>query len=151
MNENEIRWTDPGMGLPMALLRAREAVLDGFRPLLNAHDLTEQQWRVMRLLEEAGTVDASALARGTAILAPSLTRILRTLERRGVVALARDPGDARRQQIRLTDQGRALTAKMTSQSAAIHAALETALGAARIDRLLAELDALTARIRRPGA
>jgi len=36
--------------LPMSLLRAREAVMRQFRPSLRRHDLTEQQWRILRAL-----------------------------------------------------------------------------------------------------
>ena len=48
--------------LPIALLRAREAVMGNFRPMLADFDVTEQQWRVMRVLSEAGRLDASDLA-----------------------------------------------------------------------------------------
>ncbi|MGL4281189.1 MAG: MarR family transcriptional regulator, partial [Albidovulum sp.] len=68
--------------LPIALLRAREAVMERFRPLLAAHDISEQQWRVMRVLQEAGESDATQLSRAANVLAPSLTRMLRTLEAR---------------------------------------------------------------------
>ena len=38
--------------LPMQLLRAREAVMQRFRPMLHQHGVTEQQWRVIRVLVE---------------------------------------------------------------------------------------------------
>ena len=38
--------------LPMALLRAREAVMARFRPLFRLHGVTEQQWRVLRALRD---------------------------------------------------------------------------------------------------
>ena len=60
--------------LPIALLRAREVVMDLFRPMLHAHGATEQQWRVLRVIREAGATDATALARNACILAPSLSR-----------------------------------------------------------------------------
>ena len=39
--------------LPMALLRARELLMERFRPMLSAHGVTEQQWRVLRVLHES--------------------------------------------------------------------------------------------------
>jgi hypothetical protein len=42
--------------LPMALLKAREAVMVRFRPSLRAHGLTEQQWRVLRIMSVADSV-----------------------------------------------------------------------------------------------
>ncbi len=62
------------MALPMALLRAREAVMARFRPLLDAHGINEQQWRVIRVLAEHPSLDATDLAQRANILAPSLTR-----------------------------------------------------------------------------
>ena len=38
--------------LPMALLRAREAVMRGFRRVLREHGLNEQEWRIIRALKE---------------------------------------------------------------------------------------------------
>ena len=67
--------------LPMALLQAREAAMRLFRPLLAEHDLTEQQWRVIRALAATEEpLDAGELAHRTFLLAPSLTRILQYLE-----------------------------------------------------------------------
>ena len=72
--------------LPMALLRAREAAMRRFRPLLAAHALTEQQWRVLRALTATDkAVEPTVLAELTFLLAPSLSRILSNLEGRGLI------------------------------------------------------------------
>jgi homoprotocatechuate degradation regulator HpaR len=128
--------------LPIALLRAREAVMERFRPLLAAHDISEQQWRVMRVLQEAGESDATQLSRSANVLAPSLTRMLRTLEARGFTALRKDPGDARRALITLTEAGRGFIRALAPESAAIYAGIEARLGRDRIDHILDELDFL---------
>ncbi|WP_421904785.1 MarR family transcriptional regulator [Mameliella sp.] len=65
--------------LPIALLRAREAVMERFRPMLRDIDVTEQQWRVLTVVREAGEIDATQLARAACVLAPSLTRTLKSL------------------------------------------------------------------------
>ncbi|MFP3560813.1 homoprotocatechuate degradation operon regulator HpaR, partial [Paraburkholderia sp. SIMBA_049] len=44
--------TTPRPSLTLTLLQAREATMAFFRPALNAHDLTEQQWRVIRILRQ---------------------------------------------------------------------------------------------------
>ena len=129
--------------LPMALLRTREALMERFRPLLAAHGVTEQQWRVLRVLQETPEIDASDLARAASILAPSLSRILRTLEDKGHLATRRDPADGRRALIRLTDAGDALIRAVAPDSAAIYAEIEARFGAARIESLLDEIEALT--------
>jgi hypothetical protein len=42
-----------------------------FRPMLARHDITEQQWRVLRVLAETGPVEATELANRASILPPS--------------------------------------------------------------------------------
>ena len=44
--------------LPMELLKAREAAMARFRPMLRSHGLTEQQWRVIRALAAYQKIDA---------------------------------------------------------------------------------------------
>ncbi|MFV0386802.1 homoprotocatechuate degradation operon regulator HpaR [Paracoccus sp. (in: a-proteobacteria)] len=135
--------------LPMALLRARETVMERFRPMLNTHGVTEQQWRVMRVLEEGDALDATALAAAACILPPSLTRMLKTLEARGVIEISRDPEDARRSRISLTGAGRSFIATVSPESAAIYAGIEARLGQDRIARLLDELEDLLDAMQRP--
>lgn len=128
--------------LPISLLRAREAVMERFRPLLSAHGVTEQQWRVLRVLQEVEQLDASDLALATSVLAPSLSRIIRTLETRGFIEVKKDPDDGRRAQIRLTRPGDAFIRRIAPESAAIYAEIELRLGKDRISALLDDLDAL---------
>src|ERR1700743_256876 len=71
--------------LPMSLLRAREAVMRQFRPALRKHDLTEQQWRILRALAAIDTIEVTELARTAFLLGPSLSRILRDLDARGLI------------------------------------------------------------------
>src|SRR5215468_10566700 len=71
--------------LPMSLLRAREAVMRQFRPSLRHHGLTEQQWRILRALTSVEAIEVTELARLAFLLGPSLSRILRDLESRGLI------------------------------------------------------------------
>ena len=54
--------TLPRPSLTLTLLQAREATMAFFRPALNAHDLTEQQWRVIRILRQQGELESHQLA-----------------------------------------------------------------------------------------
>src|SRR5260370_20470549 len=74
---------DDRQSLPIALLRAREAVMSYFRPHHRKGGITEQQWRVIRVLSLDGETDATSLARRSYLLAPSLSRILKDLEAGG--------------------------------------------------------------------
>ena len=132
--------------LPIALLQAREAVMERFRPVLNAHDVTEQQWRVMRVLDEVTELDATALASRATLLPPSLTRILRALEQRGFVQSKKDPADGRRALTALTEAGRSFLRQVAPQSAAVYQEIEARLGSARISHLLDELNFMLARL-----
>lgn len=130
--------------LPIALLRAREAVMSHFRPMLAAHDITEQQWRVIRILAEAGTVDASEMADRAFILAPSLTRIIRSLEERGIIIKTKDENDGRRVLLGITPAGLAIITEVAPESRLIYDRLEKHFGRERIDHLLDMLDELAA-------
>lgn len=135
---------DTRRSLPIALLRAREAVMGYFRPVLAAHDLSEQQWRVMRILAERGSLDASELADRAFILAPSVTRIIRSLEERGVITRRRDDLDGRRTLLSITPGGSAIIDEIAPESRLVYQRLEEHLGVERIDALLDMLELVAA-------
>ncbi len=134
--------------LPIALLRAREAVMANFRPMLAEHDVTEQQWRVLRVLSESGRLDASDLASRASILAPSLTRILKTLEDRAYVLRERDANDGRRSWLTLTAEGEGLIRLVAPQSREIYDSIEKRFGPERVEALLDLLNELGEAVRR---
>jgi len=129
--------------LPMVLLRAREAVMTRFRPLLASHRVTEQQWRVLRVLSESGPLDATQLSARCCILRPSMTLILRTLAARKLVSRKQHARDGRRLMLEATPKAIALIAKVTPQSNAIYRVLEKEFGRNRLERLLDILEELT--------
>ena len=121
--------------LPMMLLRAREAVMGRFRPMLRKFDLTEQQWRIIRALSEVEERDASDLAAVSYILAPSLTRILKNLESRRIVRRRTDKKDQRRALISLTKNGRDLLEKVRPYSRESYEGIATSLGPNQLSEL----------------
>jgi homoprotocatechuate degradation regulator HpaR len=129
--------------LPMALLRAREAVMARFRPMLAAHGVTEQQWRVIRVLGEVGPLDATELSARSWILTPSMSRIIRGLAERKLITAKKSENDGRRLVIAITPKAEALLREVTPESNAIYAELEARFGKARIEDLLDTLDRLT--------
>jgi len=88
--------------LPIALIRAREGVMSPIRDMLSETDITEQQWRVLRVLSEFGTLDTTTLADRSSLLFPSLTRIAATMRDKGLLTQTRDEVDRRRQLIEIT-------------------------------------------------
>jgi homoprotocatechuate degradation regulator HpaR len=130
--------------LPRLLLQAREAVMGHFRPNLREHGLTDQQWRVLRVLGERGATDAGTIAAEAYLLGPSLTGVLARMERDGLVKRSRDAADARRTRVLATAKGRRLVQKLAESIEAHYAAMEQALGKARLAQLYGLLDAVIA-------
>ncbi|MFT6773266.1 MAG: homoprotocatechuate degradation regulator HpaR [Paracoccaceae bacterium] len=133
--------------LPIALLRTREAVMMRFRPMLSAHGLTEQQWRVLRALAEYDELEVSQLADKAVILGPSLSRILRSFEAQTMVAKRQDPADRRRYFLTLTDEGRAMIDRVQPDSIAIYREIVAIMGADEMLALVEQLNAFAARLR----
>ena len=96
---------DFSRSLPMSLLRAREAVMRQFRPALREHGLTEQQWRILRALAGIDAIEVTELARMAFLLGPSLSRILRDLEARGLVERRTAAADQRRNMVSISPRG----------------------------------------------
>jgi homoprotocatechuate degradation regulator HpaR len=119
----------------MELLRAREAAMIRFRPVLREHGLTEQQWRVIRTLADSGEVDASELARRSFLLAPSLTRILQYLVKERLVTRTSDSNDQRRSVLKLSTRGRRVFDSVGPDSEQRYAEIEEEFGRDRLHAL----------------
>jgi homoprotocatechuate degradation regulator HpaR len=130
--------------LPRLLLQAREAVLAHFRPGLREHGLTDQQWRVLRVLAEEGECDVSTIAHGAFLLGPSLSGVLARMERDGLILRAADEQDARRQVIRASAKGKRMVGKLAESIEAHYASMEATLGKAHLMQLYALLDEVIA-------
>ena len=121
--------------LPLQLLKAREAAMASFRPMLRGHGLTEQQWRVIRVLTAYPDIDATNLAQRTLLLAPSLTRILKRMQSNGLVARHVDRLDQRRATFALTQVGNKLYASVGPDSERLYQHIESEFGQANLEQL----------------
>ena len=121
------------------LMATRDTVKELYRATLARHDLTEQQWRVLSALWALHRLDATRLAERAAVLPSSLTRIVSGLEARGYLNARRDPSDARRTELRLSADGRALMESLAPEIDRIEARIASAVGAARLEALLRAL------------
>ncbi len=127
--------------LPMALLRARDAVMSNFRPMLREHGLTEQQWRVLRALEASSIpLRLGEIGQQTYLSMPSLSRLLKTLETRGLVRRAVHADDLRAAQVTLSPKGRRLIARIAPISEAHYEQITATIGAHDIEALYALLE-----------
>lgn len=92
--------------IPLKLLKAREVTMGFFRPILQEIPMTEQQWRVIRALNEYEELESKQLADLCCILSPSLTGIISRLEQQGYISRRKSPEDQRRILISLTDKAK---------------------------------------------
>lgn len=113
-----------------------------FRPLLNEHDLTEQQWRVIRILRQRGELESHQLAHQACILKPSMTGVLSRLERDGIVRRWKSEQDQRRVFVCLTEQGQQCYIAMSEGMEANYRKIQEQFGEEKLDQLLQLLNDL---------
>jgi homoprotocatechuate degradation regulator HpaR len=134
--------------LALELLATRERFMLYFRPTLTSHNITEQQWRIVRALAATGEMTAGEMAQRCVILKPSLTGILARMEELGWVTRLGDAADQRRSVVRLTAPGNALHKKINREVEVAHAAIVSALGADELEALHTALDRFNAALDR---
>ena len=134
--------------LPRLLLQAREAVMAHTRPSLRQHGLSDQQWRVLRVLgehaHEPAGIETGRVAREAYLLGPSLTGVLSRMERDGLIARERCGQDARRTVVRATAQGLEKVQALSQTIEAHYSWMEEQLGKAKLGQLYALLDEMIA-------
>lgn len=134
--------------LPRLLLQAREAVMAHTRPSLRAHGLSDQQWRVLRVLgehaDEPGGIETGRVAREAYLLGPSLTGVLTRMARDGLIERSRCPQDARRTTVRATAAGLAKVQALSETIEAHYVWMEQQLGKAHLSALYGLLDKVIA-------
>ena len=129
--------------LPMMLYRTLDAVMPRFRKIFNEFGMTEQQWRVLRVLWECEAETLNRLAVLTCIPAPSLVGVVDRLEKTHLVIRQRSEADRRKVNIVLTPQGAALEDDIMPRVAAVYADLKQGVEPETWNRVLAGLDAIT--------
>jgi homoprotocatechuate degradation regulator HpaR len=128
--------------LPLVLLQARERVLSYFRPILNANGITEQQWRIVRVLYEARSLEPREIVEACRISSPSMSGVLSRMEELGLVNRRRLDHDQRRVRVALTPRARAMAARMAPQIEATYRRIEQQVGEEYSERLQLALDQL---------
>ena len=129
--------------LTIALLRAREALMLSFRPMLAKHNFTEQQWRVLRVLGEKGPCDAGKLASEACILAPSLSRIINTLIDNQYIEKQLDTHDKRKIILNISSNGVDTLEKIKPEYLTILKSIQRKYGEEKISNLLKLLSEIT--------
>ena len=107
-----------------------------FRPSLNGHDLTEQQWRVIRILSQQGELESHQLAQQACILKPSMTGVLSRLERDGIVRRQKSQQDQRRVFVSLTEKGEVCFESMSGDMETNYQKIQAQFGQDKMEQLL---------------
>jgi homoprotocatechuate degradation regulator HpaR len=121
--------------LPVLLHRTREALAVHFRKVFIQHDLTDPQWRVLRILSHSDESDVAGLAQQSYLMGPSLSRILRDLTARRLIVRRASATDARRFFHSLTPRGRRLLEKVSPAFNPVYEEIEKRFGIDRIQDL----------------
>ena len=128
--------------LPLLLLQAREQVIGHFRPILNAHGITEQQWRIVRLLLDHDALEPRQIGELCRISSPSLAGVLSRMEQLGFIVRKRMAHDQRRVRVSLTARSRGLAVRLTPKIEATYAEIEALIGKEFCNRFYRILDEL---------
>jgi homoprotocatechuate degradation regulator HpaR len=122
-----------------------------FRPMLNNHEVTEQQWRILRALLNEDGLEPRQLCERCLISSPSITGVLARMEGAGLIGRERMDHDQRRVKVTLTAQARALGERMVPLIEHQYAELETLVGVTQLQQVYDSLDALLQRLDQPDA
>ena len=133
-----------GRSLPMMLYRALDAVMPRFRRIFNEFGLTEQQWRVLRMLWENDEVAVRVLSETTLLPAPSLVGVIDRLCKQGLVARRRSETDRRNVFVYATEKGRDLHRKVQPRVDETYAELRASIDADHWEELIRGLERIAA-------
>ncbi|MEB0133860.1 homoprotocatechuate degradation operon regulator HpaR [Actimicrobium sp. CCC2.4] len=135
--------------LPQVFLKARDCLMAHFRPILNHFGLTEQQWRILRSLDEHGPLEPREICTLCQIQSPSMTGVLARMETMQLVRRSRVEGDQRRVLVQLAKKGDQLMAELAPLVEAQYREIERALGSQLFADLSMALEAFIAADSQP--
>lgn len=104
----------------MMLHRTLDAVIPKYRAVFKEHDISEQQWRILRVLWEVQSCTSAELARITLLPSPSMVGIIDRMMKKSLVLRDRSEDDRRIVHLSLTDKGRQLQNELMPQIDAIY-------------------------------
>ena len=114
-----------GDTLPMQLYRTLDAIMPEYRNLFAKNNLTEQQWRILRVLWADNNITVAKLSEKTLLPAPSLVGILDRLVKKDLINRSRSKKDRREVKITLTQNGQKLLEAGAPRVLEIHTKLKS--------------------------
>ncbi|MDE2429862.1 MAG: homoprotocatechuate degradation operon regulator HpaR [Burkholderiales bacterium] len=129
--------------LPQLFLRARTALMAHFRPILGHFGLTDQQWRILRVLDEFGQLEPRELCNLCQILSPSMAGVLTRMEEIDLITRAPVASDQRRVLVSLSERGLQLMAEIAPLIDQQYQHIEKVIGKQSINNLILALEQFT--------
>jgi DNA-binding MarR family transcriptional regulator len=121
----------------MALVRTGDQLLAGIDQALRHHRLSRAGREALAVLDGAGQpLSPTAIAERLIVTTASVTSLLDTLERRGLVERRPDPTDRRRLLIVITQDGKAIVDQFLPEVVALQTAALAALTEAQRQQLV---------------
>lgn len=113
-----------------------------FRPVLNQHGLTEQQWRILRVLLDEDGLEPRQLCERCLISSPSITGVLMRMEEAGLIKRERMPHDQRRVKVTITARTKKLGKRIAPMIEREYQELEKRVGVKQLQQVYDALDTL---------
>jgi homoprotocatechuate degradation regulator HpaR len=129
--------------LPLLLAQAREEIISRFRPILNHFGVTEQQWRILRVLRQSEPMEPKQICETCLFLSPSLAGVLARMEEMELVRKERVESDHRRVMVHMTEKSRALVDAVIPLINEQYRLLESVIGERQTSELYDVLHKLT--------
>lgn len=126
--------------LPQLFLKARESLMSHFRPILNHFGLTDQQWRILRALDEQAQLEPREICTLCQIQSASMAGVLARMEEMALIQRSRVVGDQRRVVVRLAPKGDQLVSEMAPMIDLQYQHIEQAFGRDVFDDLFNSLE-----------
>ncbi|MEO6273207.1 MAG: homoprotocatechuate degradation operon regulator HpaR [Rhodoferax sp.] len=132
--------------MPQLLLQSREALMLRFRPMLQEHGITEQQWRILRALLKEKALEPRQLCELCLISSPSIAGVLMRMEESGLIERKRMDHDQRRVEVTLTARAKKLGKSMAPVIEHQYEELEVLVGVNALQQVYDVLDVLLQRL-----
>lgn len=122
--------------LSIALLRARETVMIPVRQMLLKSGMSEQQWRVLKIISDYAGLEQTAIARAACLQLASLTRILQSLEKDNLIKRTEGTEDRRKIIVDITPAGSKVIESYRQMNSDIFSNLKSQYGDKKLELLL---------------
>ena len=121
----------------MTLVKTYEAAMGAMNQALRHHRLSAAGRQALAVLDGAGgALSPTAIAERLLVTTASMTSLLDTLERRGLLTRSPDPDDRRKLLVALTDDGRQIVGEFLPEIVAVQTAIMAGLPEAERQQFL---------------